>query len=188
MPIILDRVRDIGRIVHINSYRMAYVVSAVTPRYRTEAGGGALMDIGCYCVNFSRAIAGEPTQCEAQAHFENGVDLTLTGKMAFPGNVTAQFCCSMEAEPNFGAEIIGTAGKIIIPHPWMPPEWPTGFSVVRDLKAEVVCVQTADVPQHVLVGFAQQLTHFSECVEAGSQPLISLAKLRRQRTAPSGCC
>jgi predicted dehydrogenase len=173
MSAILGRVRDIGRIVHINSYRMAYGRDRGNPRYWADAGGGALLDIGCYCVNFSRAIAGEPTQCEAQAHFENGVDLTLTGMMAFPGNVTAQFSCSMEAEPNFGAEIIGTAGKIIIPHPWMPPVWPTEFSIVRDMKAEVVCVQAAEVPQHVLVGFAQQLTHFKECAEANRKPLIS---------------
>jgi D-xylose 1-dehydrogenase (NADP+, D-xylono-1,5-lactone-forming) len=173
MSAILDRLPDIGRLVHISSHRLAYGRDRGNPRYSAAAGGGALLDIGCYCVNFSRAVAGEPTHAEAVAHFVNGVDLTLSGMMEFPRNVTAQFCCSMEAEPSFGAEIIGTDGKITIPHPWMPPIWPTEFAVVRAQKVEVVRVHAADVPQHVLVGFARQLTHFVECAQANREPLIN---------------
>src|SRR5438094_449421 len=83
----------------------------------------ALFDIGCYCVNLSRAVAGgEPVRATGHAHFDKGVDLTLAGMLEFPDNVTAQFCCSMESEPSWGVEIIGTEGRILVPNPWMPPE------------------------------------------------------------------
>ena len=172
-PVILERVNEIGRVLHIHSCRMAKGREPGNPRYRRDTGGGALLDIGCYSVHFSRAIAGEPTRLNANAHFVEGVDLTLTGMMEFPDNVTAQFCCSMESEPSFGAEIIGTDGKILIPHPWMPPVWPTGFTFVRAGQSENVVIQPADVPQHVLAGFALQYAHFAECIRDGCPPLIS---------------
>lgn len=176
MPLILQRVHngEIGRLIHIRSHRMALGREAGNPRYRLGDGGGALLDIGCYCVNFSRAVTGsEPTHVNAHAHFVNGIDLTLTGMLEFPGHVTAQFCCSMESEPSFGAEIIGTDGRIVLPHPWMPPVWPTDFTIVRGLKSETIRVQPADVPQHVLVGFALQIAHFADCVREGGMPLIT---------------
>jgi len=174
MPMIFERLGEIGGVIHINSHRMAKGREPGNLRYRADAGGGALLDVGCYSVNFSRAVAGsEPTRLSAHAHFENGVDLTLTGLMEFPGNVTAQFCCSMEAEPSFGAEIVGTDGKIVIPHPWMPPAWPTEFTVVRGMESETIRVQPADVPPHIFAGFALQFAHFAQCIREGSPPLIS---------------
>ncbi len=176
MPLILQHVRngEIGRVIHIRSHRMALGREAGNPRYRPDACGGALLDIGCYCVNFSRAVTvSEPTHVNAHAHFVNGVDLTLTGMLEFPGHVTAQFCCSMESEPSFGAEIIGTDGRIGVPHPWMPPVWPTDFTIVRGLKSETVRVQPTDVPQHILAGFALQIAHFADCVREGGMPLIT---------------
>ena len=36
-------------------------------RLRTDVEGGALMDVGCYCVSGSRLIAGEPDSVAARA-------------------------------------------------------------------------------------------------------------------------
>jgi D-xylose 1-dehydrogenase (NADP+, D-xylono-1,5-lactone-forming) len=175
MPAILERLPDIGRLVHVHSYRMAPGRERGNPRYWPSAGGGALLDVGCYCVNLARVIAGEPTRCAARARFDNGVDITLSGLMEFANNVTGTFSCSMEAEPSFGAEVIGTHGKIVVPHPWMPPAWPAEFFVVRNHKSEPVRVEPSHSPQHVLVGFALQLMHFAECASTGTAPLISEA-------------
>ncbi len=176
IPLVLQRVHngEIGRVTYIHSHRMAQGREAGNPRYWPDAGGGALLDIGCYCVNFSRAVTGsEPSRVNAHAHFVNGVDLTLTGMLEFPGHVSAQFCCSMESEPSLGAEIIGTAGRIVIPHPWMPPVWPTVCTIGRGLKSELIHVQPGDSPQHILAGFALQIAHFADCVREGGLPLIT---------------
>jgi len=177
MPLILDRVRagEIGRVVRIVSQRMSKGREASNPRYWKDAGGGALFDIGCYCVNFSRIVAGtEPVRVTANAHFDeaSGVDLTLTGTLEFPAHVTAQFCCSFEAEPSFGAEIVGTDGRILIPHPWMPPVWPVEFTVVRATKSETIRVEPADVPAHLFANFALELASFAACVRTGGEPAI----------------
>jgi len=140
--------------------------------------GGALFDIGCYCVNFSRAVTGtEPIRVTANAHFDetSGIDLTLTGTLEFPEHVTAQFGCSFEAEPSFGAEVIGTDGRILIPHPWMPPVWPTEFTIARATKSEIVRVEPPGAPAHLFANFALELAHFAACARGETSPLVTAA-------------
>jgi predicted dehydrogenase len=138
----------IGRVLHVHSRRTAYGRDRENPRYWRDAGGGALMDIGCYCVNFCRLFAdAEPRRVEANAHFDEltGVDLTLSGTLEFESGVTAQFVSSMEAEPSYASEITGTEGKLLIPHPWLPPEWPTEFYVTRRDKTEATRVEAPEL-------------------------------------------
>jgi xylose dehydrogenase (NAD/NADP) len=164
---------EIGRVTEIHSRRTAFGRDRDNPRYRREAGGGALMDIGCYCVNLSRFFAdAEPKRVEAQAHFDEktGVDLTLDGSLQFDKGITAHFVCSMEAESSYAAEIIGTEGKLLIPHPWFPPMWPAEFHLTRKEKIETVRVESPAVPQHVLAPFALEIDHFCRCVRASRAP------------------
>jgi predicted dehydrogenase len=178
LPAILERVRAgvIGRVLHISSRRMSQGRERGNPRYDAAAGGGALLDLGCYCVNFSRVVAAaEPVQVTACGRLENGVDFTTTGTLEFPGHVTAQFCCSFESEPSYGAEIIGTEGRILIPHPWMPPVWPVEFTVVRAGQSETVRVEPPGVPAHVFANFALELAHFAECARGAATTAIAAA-------------
>src|SRR5262249_7480770 len=63
-------------------------------RLRPEVEGGALMDVGCYCVNGSRLLAGEPVELEGQAWVGGtGTDWVFQAMMRFPGEVLAQFYC-----------------------------------------------------------------------------------------------
>ena len=177
MSEIFRRVRagEIGRVLHINSRRMSHGREAENMRYRADAGGGALLDIGCYCVSFAHAVTRmEPVRVQASAHFDSttGVDLTLNSTLVYPDDVTAQFCCSFESEPSNGAEIVGTTGRIIIPNPWMPPGWPADFTVVRGGKGETICLTPTDVPAHVLTSFALELAHFADCIQRGCAPVF----------------
>ena len=177
MPEILRRVRagEIGRVLHINSHRMSQGREASNMRYQRDAGGGALLDIGCYCVSLAQAVTGaEPIRVQANAHFDpaTGVDLTLTGMLVFPEDVTANFCCSFESEPSYGAEIVGTTGRILIPNPWMPPVWPSDFTIVRAGKSEIIRMTPPEVPAHILAPFALELTHFAECIRQDRAPVF----------------
>ncbi len=88
-------------------------------------GGGALLDIGCYCLSFSRSIMGcEPVSVEATATLsaDSGVDDVTDADLIFPGEVHATFKCAIRyAEPNC-AIITGTKGRIEVPAPWHPPK------------------------------------------------------------------
>lgn len=92
-------------------------------RFDRTMGGGCLMDVGCYCVNFSRLIAGcEPADVSAVAHFHDaGVDDLTAGTLAFPTGLLATFACGMTAQADNTATVNGTEGYIDIPIPWKPP-------------------------------------------------------------------
>jgi len=163
---------DIGRIVLIRSTRTAYGRPHDNPRYWRDAGGGALMDIGCYCLNFMRYFAdAEPRSVEAQARFDEktGVDFTLSGTLRFD-NFSAQVVCSMEAEPSYASEIIGTEGKLLIPHPWLPPTQPVEFYVTRRGQTETVRAESPIAPQHMLAPFALEVHHFTRFVRENRRP------------------
>jgi len=121
----IDRLLEekaIGDVVAIKSTFTFRLEHRADIRTSAELAGGALMDVGCYCVNFSRRIA----RCEpARVHaFERrtSVDDTLVGSLEFPGGIVAQFECSMESHGRQHAEIVGTAGMIEIPAAWYPGE------------------------------------------------------------------
>jgi xylose dehydrogenase (NAD/NADP) len=158
---------EIGEPLYIRSSYTFHGREQDNPRYWPNAGGGALMDVGCYCVNLSRYLAGgEPTGVVAQAHFDDttDVDLTLSGTLIFDDRLMGHFSCSFEAESTWAAEIIGTRGKLVIPHPWLPPQWPAQFVITRDGHDELVRVEADSVPQHALAPFALEIEHFADCV------------------------
>ncbi|HOZ46436.1 MAG TPA: Gfo/Idh/MocA family oxidoreductase [Candidatus Hydrogenedentes bacterium] len=139
---ILDTIHEgaIGDIVTIYS-SFAFRLGQREGNIRTSAElhGGALMDVGCYCVNLSRRMAGcEPDRAHA---FERrtSVDDTLLGSLAFPNGILAHFECSIENHGHSRAEITGTDGAIVIPNPWFPGEQSARFILRKDGKeAEIV--------------------------------------------------
>jgi D-xylose 1-dehydrogenase (NADP+, D-xylono-1,5-lactone-forming) len=164
---------DIGRVLHIRSSRTAHGRSRDNPRFRRDAGGGALLDIGCYCVNLARFFSGtEPQRVSAQARFDPqcNVDLTFCGTLEFPEGVTGQFVCSFEAEPSYAAELIGTQGRLLIPDPWLPPSWPTNLVLVRDGKSETIPVEDPAIPRNIAAPFAIEVQQFSRFVHENKRP------------------
>ena len=102
-------------------------------RFDRSLAGGALMDIGCYCLNFSRFFAGaEPTAAHAVGHLhETGVDDLVSGVLQFPGGVTASFTCGMTVQADNTAYLCGSEGYVEIPVPWKPPREDAAYHVVR---------------------------------------------------------
>jgi predicted dehydrogenase len=96
-----------------------------------ELGGGALYDIGCYCINLSRMLfGGEPTGIEASVTRDaTGTDVLTSAILAFDDD-TAVFTCSTRAEPDQRVHIYGTEGRISIGIPFnIPPDRPAEITV-----------------------------------------------------------
>jgi predicted dehydrogenase len=91
-------------------------------RLQPELGGGALMDVGCYCVNISRTVAGcEPVEVQAFAQWTaSGVDEQLIGTLRFENGVLAQFDCALNLERREMYEIVGTGGHLDVPSAFLP--------------------------------------------------------------------
>ena len=93
-------------------------------RFSPELGGGGLMDVGCYCINFSRLFAGEePSAMTVAARLHScGVDELAVGTMQFPAGVLASFTCGMTTQSDNTAYLCGSDGFIEVPIPWKPPK------------------------------------------------------------------
>ena len=89
-------------------------------RLSQPLGGGAVMDVGCYCVNVSRLIAGaEPIQVQASAVIgQSQVDETLVGILRFPNNVIAHFDSSFRTDYREWVLIQGSEGRLELEHPF----------------------------------------------------------------------
>jgi D-xylose 1-dehydrogenase (NADP+, D-xylono-1,5-lactone-forming) len=100
-------------------------------RFVRELGGGGLMDVGCYCINFARLFAGgEPSVVQASANFhESGVDELAAGTLVFPAGIVSTFACGMCVQADNSAYICGSEGYIEIPVPWKPVAGSSRFIV-----------------------------------------------------------
>jgi predicted dehydrogenase len=102
-------------------------------RFSAELAGGALMDIGCYCINFSRFFAGaEPSAMHVTGQLHSsGVDELAAGTLSFPDGVVASFTCGMTVQADNTAYLCGDEGYIEIPIPWKPPATSAEFTIAR---------------------------------------------------------
>jgi predicted dehydrogenase len=82
--------------------------------------GGALMDVGCYCVSGARMVAGgEPVSVSAEAVTgPTGIDMRMTGLLRFAGDVLATIDCGFDVPPRGEIEIAGAEGRILLADPW----------------------------------------------------------------------
>jgi D-xylose 1-dehydrogenase (NADP+, D-xylono-1,5-lactone-forming) len=115
-----------GAIGDLAYIRAALTVSAPAGDIRrtTALGGGAHLDLGCYCVSAIRLFAGHPERVHAvrvldPAPGAEGGDLRLSATLQMPANVLAQFDVALDFPRRDELEIIGTAGKITVPDPWL---------------------------------------------------------------------
>jgi predicted dehydrogenase len=122
----------IGRLQAVHSWFSYYNDDPTNIRNTLAMGGGALYDIGCYCVNLSRMLFGtEPLRVEATIARDaaTGVDVLTTGLLEFDGGA-ATFGCSTRAEDDQQVHVYGTQGRISVGIPFnIPPDRPTEITV-----------------------------------------------------------
>ncbi len=102
-------------------------------RMKPEMGGGALMDVGCYCVNISRLMAGRmPVAVQAQAVWApSGVDDQLVGVLDFGEGLYAHFDCAFNQSSRQHCILAGTDGYLSLPEAFNPGE---KRSVIQEVK------------------------------------------------------
>jgi D-xylose 1-dehydrogenase (NADP+, D-xylono-1,5-lactone-forming) len=89
-------------------------------RWDADLEGGALMDVGCYCVSGSRFLAGaEPERVTGESvAAESGVDARFVATLRFPGDLLATFDCGFDLPPRDELEAIGSTGSLFVDDPW----------------------------------------------------------------------
>jgi predicted dehydrogenase len=124
----------IGELQAVQSWFSYFNDDPSNIRNRTENGGGALMDIGCYNINLSRMLFhAEPTRVEAAVRRDPdmGIDTVTSAVLEFPGGGQSTFTCSTRAEDYQRVHIVGTTGRIDMEIPFnIPPDRETTIFVV----------------------------------------------------------
>ena len=98
--------------------------------FKRELGGGAILDLGCYPVSFSRLIAGaalgrpfaEPVEFHAtgRRHPLAQTDEYASAAVKYPGDVIAELSCGSTVKHDISARIYGTQGWLEVPTPFFP--------------------------------------------------------------------
>lgn len=127
-------VRDgrIGRLRAVHSRFSYFNDDPVNIRNIAEYGGGALYDVGCYCVNLSRLLFDEEPALVGAAVVRDpasGTDILTSATLEFSAG-HATFSCSTRAEPDQRVQIWGERGRIDIEIPFnIPPDEATRLHV-----------------------------------------------------------
>jgi predicted dehydrogenase len=136
------------------------VSDAANVRLSAELAGGALMDVGCYCVNAARWAVGErPARVLAAARWAaSGVDETLAATLEYANGVVAQIACSLAVSRHHYLQIVGDAGLIELDQPFtLLPDRPSTVRLQRgttDQHSERITVDAADHFRLEAEGFA----------------------------------
>jgi D-xylose 1-dehydrogenase (NADP+, D-xylono-1,5-lactone-forming) len=157
---------DGGAIGALRVVRAAFsftVTDDANIRLAAELDGGALMDVGCYCVSGSRLVAGEPERVFGRQVNEAGVDTVFVGTLSFPGGVFAQFDCGLRLPSRDELELIGTEGSIFLDDPWHCRR--PVIEVRRDGEVEAIALEPVD-------SYRLELENFADAIEGKAAPLL----------------
>jgi xylose dehydrogenase (NAD/NADP) len=122
---LVQQLVDEGAIGELRAMRTAFSFDLLAERdledvrLNAELDGGALMDVGCYCVSGARLLAGEPERVWGeQVPAESGVDMAFHGILRFTGDVVAQFHASLALPFKQELELLGAEGSLLVEAPW----------------------------------------------------------------------
>ena len=111
-----------------------------TSNYRFQAplGGGALLDVGFYVVSVARWILGEPSHVLARSRLVDGVDMTTSALLQFPGGQTAAVWASFESQEDQELTVVGRDHVDRLERPFNWPDAVDQYQLMVESFAESV--------------------------------------------------
>jgi D-xylose 1-dehydrogenase (NADP+, D-xylono-1,5-lactone-forming) len=153
----------IGELRQLRSLFSFTLTDDADVRLEPELDGGALMDLGCYCISMQRLLAGEPELVFGRQRVGGrGVDVGFVGVLQFPGEIFGEFHCGFDLPEGNGLEALGSNGRLVVPDPVR----------CRDPHVEVngERIDVEDVDRYYL-----QVENFSAAVRGEAEPLLGRA-------------
>ncbi|HZR92715.1 MAG TPA: Gfo/Idh/MocA family oxidoreductase [Gaiellaceae bacterium] len=166
----LRQLVDEGAIGELRLVRACFSYPLFDPgniRLRTDVDGGALMDVGCYCISGARLLAGEPESVYGRQFVgPTGTDWVFTASLRFPGDVLALFDCGTTLPNRDELEAIGSEGSLFLDDPWHCRS--PVIELRRDGESERIEVEPAD-------SYRLELENLSEAIRGEAEPLLGRA-------------
>lgn len=145
----------VGELKMVQSFFSYYNDDPANIRNRKEAGGGGLMDIGCYCISFARYLFNrEPKRVLGTMVFDpvTQTDILTSAILDFSSGSSA-FTCSTRLTPYQRVNILGSEARIEIEIPVnAPPDKPVRIWIHDNTGTEEIVFDPAD--QYTLQGDA----------------------------------
>jgi len=119
----LVRGGEIGAVKSIDAaLRVPIPRTAEEFRWNAALGGGALMDLGCYPLQWARVVAGEePVVTSARMRMVDGVDVETEAQLAFPSGAQGRVSCCMDGEGVAATlNVEGSRGALRVINPLAP--------------------------------------------------------------------
>ena len=139
--------------------------------FAPDLAGGALLDVGVYCVAFASMVLGTPNSVAASAHVgATGVDERTAVSLSYPSGAVAALTCSITTRLPHPASVIGSDGYVTVG----PPFWHSErLTVYRGDAAP-------DERSYPIAGngFNYEAEHFMALIRAGARqsPVMPVAE------------
>lgn len=161
---------EIGEVTSVHADFGAHrMYDPVHRLFAPELGGGAVLDLGVYCISIAQHFLGTPSRVTATGSlFPSGTDASASLLLTYDDGRGATLAASLQATTGRRATLVGTRGSIEI-----GPEFyrPTQLVVRREGDpAEVL-----DLPA-VGLGYSHEVVHVGECLAEGltESPVVPL--------------
>ena len=138
--------------------------------YDPNLAGGALLDLGIYCIYFSMMMADfSPVErASSSVRMRGGVDAWNSGNLSFANTITASFQSAMDM-PSPGsthdAVIYGTEGYITVPNFFMAQQ--AEVHTYKDEKGNGTKVAAKIKKPFSVNGYEYELIHATRCILDG---------------------
>ena len=149
----------------------AATVDPASRLFAPELAGGALLDIGVYCVALASMVLGTPDAVTASAHLgATGVDERTAVALRYPSGAVAGLLCGITVSSPQVATIVGSEGQVTVASPFWCSEQLTVYRSDAAPEERRYPLQGN--------GFNYEAEHFMELVRAGAtdSPLMPLAE------------
>ena len=165
-----------GRIGNVKLVRSSFSFNIMVPphphniRLQAALAGGSLMDVGCYPINFCRAVYGHAPLAVAGRVFAQNVgdvEIAASAVLDFGAGRLGLIDSSFALPTRQVSEIIGDEGSITIPLPFTPPVIDT--EVVLNLEGQIIHQRISAVDHYRL-----EVEHFGTCIRTGAHPTYGL--------------
>ena len=168
--------RELGRLVEAEAIFDAPIPNRPDElRWIVNQGGGALMDLGCYCVHVLRTLAGgEPDVNRARCAVERGVDTATEAELSFPNGMTAKLSTSMTAKFSATLRLKGEKGSLAISN-FLAPQMGCKFTVEIGGKTREEPVDGPSTYDAQLAHVGDVLLRGAETITGGQDAVANMA-------------
>ena len=165
------RVADgaIGEVTAVEASFSFHLTEPDDVRLRREWGGGALLDVGCYCVSFARLFLGdEPRDVHAWADIDerHGVDRSFHGVLDFAAGTHATLSCSFDGGLYQRAAVIGTEGALTLTEPFVTWQRPPRLVIRRGETEQTTTFEPVNT-------FQREVEDLATAILDGTPPLLA---------------